>query len=357
MSKFIWILAAFSYMAFADPGDTYINPFADLAAKPTVTDDGQTKVYGYYDEGCMDGGIPMTPDSPDDWQCMHPERHRCYGTPDMKSFLEYLSQKNGKLGVGDVAQAAGGALIGGHASHETGLDADIRYEILPKGKTLTNEELTNHEAVTVGVHQVNGLPDHPSLESHMVNGAWNQKLSHLLQTAAEYPGVDRIFVTTPLKLELCREFHSLGSYPSWLAKLHPWYGHDDHFHVRLACPPSSPDCKKQKPLPVDPTDPTKVGCAGENLKYWTNSDPTKLKTAENDDKNSTFMSDQIWDEQHPEKADPNKPEKLPTWERQTYHLPAKCEAVKQKLVQQIKDSNKAIATQADTNPGEAQVQR
>jgi penicillin-insensitive murein endopeptidase len=34
-----------------------------------------------------------------------------------------------------------------------------------------------------------------------------------------------------------------------LRKIRPWWSHDAHFHVRLRCPPDSPDCRSQKPPP------------------------------------------------------------------------------------------------------------
>src|SRR5581483_1042400 len=46
----------------------------------------------------------------------------------------------------------------------------------------------------------------------------------------------------------------------WLRKVRPWWGHDDHFHVRLACPADSPECAPQAALP--PGD----GC--DALAWW-----------------------------------------------------------------------------------------
>ena len=35
----------------------------------------------------------------------------------------------------------------------------------------------------------------------------------------------------------------------WLHKIRPWIGHDSHFHVRLNCPPGSPECVTQAAIP------------------------------------------------------------------------------------------------------------
>jgi penicillin-insensitive murein endopeptidase len=66
----------------------------------------------------------------------------------------------------------------------------------------------------------------------------------LLKLAASDPRVERIFVHPVIKLALCR-----ADGGAWLQRIRPWWGHDDHFHVRLACPADSPLCVAQKPVP------------------------------------------------------------------------------------------------------------
>jgi Penicillin-insensitive murein endopeptidase len=44
-------------------------------------------------------------------------------------------------------------------------------------------------------------------------------------------------------------------------KIRPWFGHAAHFHVRLHCPASSPDCQEQKSPPLGD------GCGAE-LASW-----------------------------------------------------------------------------------------
>jgi penicillin-insensitive murein endopeptidase len=61
-----------------------------------------------------------------------------------------------------------------------------------------------------------------------------------------------------IKKALCRE---AGLDRDWLGKVRPWSGHDYHFHVRIFCPPDSPQCKPQPP--PEPGD----GC-GHELDYW-----------------------------------------------------------------------------------------
>ena len=56
----------------------------------------------------------------------------------------------------------------------------------------------------------------------------------VVRLAAQDPRVERIFVNAAIKKAICRD---AGGDRSWLAKVRPMYGHDYHFHVRLACPP------------------------------------------------------------------------------------------------------------------------
>jgi penicillin-insensitive murein endopeptidase len=51
-----------------------------------------------------------------------------------------------------------------------------------------------------------------------------------------------VFVNPIIKRQLCE---SAGGERAWLSKIRPWYGHDDHFHVRLVCPADANDCIHQ----------------------------------------------------------------------------------------------------------------
>jgi penicillin-insensitive murein endopeptidase len=72
--------------------------------------------------------------------------------------------------------------------------------------------------------------------------------------------VDRIFINPAIKKAMCESVPANGD-RSWLRKLRPWWGHDEHFHVRLACPADSPDCFVQAPMPDGD------GCGAE-LESW-----------------------------------------------------------------------------------------
>ena len=87
---------------------------------------------------------------------------------------------------------------------------------------------------------------------------WTEAQVKLLRRAASYSEVARIFVHPAVKKALC---DAAGADREWLRKVRPWYNHDDHFHVRLACPPGSPDCASQAPTGADD------GC-GKELDDW-----------------------------------------------------------------------------------------
>ena len=69
----------------------------------------------------------------------------------------------------------------------------------------------------------------------------------MLRLAVDDPRVDRIFVNPAIKEALCKI--TSPDDREWLRRIRPWYGHDEHFHVRLACPADSPLCEPQAPPP------------------------------------------------------------------------------------------------------------
>jgi penicillin-insensitive murein endopeptidase len=87
---------------------------------------------------------------------------------------------------------------------------------------------------------------------------WTHKHTELIRTAAQDPAVIRILVNAAIKKALCRE---AGADRAWLFKVRPWYGHAEHFHVQIACPAGSSECKPQSP--PRPSD----GC-GHELDFW-----------------------------------------------------------------------------------------
>lgn len=214
---------------------------------------------GFYAKGCMAGAVQLPPDGPN-WQAMRLSRNRQWGQPVLIDFIEKLAgdaaAKDGWPGllIGDMAQPRGGPMVSGHASHQTGLDVDLWLEPMPSHK-LSEDEREKKSAqsmVEPGPHEIQ--PGSP----------WTAAHGRVIRRAALDPHVERIFVAPGIKKELCA---TAGSDRGWLSKVRPYFGHNDHFHVRLLCPAGTP-CKAQAaPPPGD-------GC-GKDLDYWFSAEPYK----------------------------------------------------------------------------------
>ncbi len=216
----------------------------------------EARTYGFYSKGCFAGGVAIATDGPT-WQAMRLSRNRRWGHPTMIKLVERLSQEavaDGWPGllVGDISQPRGGPMTSGHASHQVGLDADIWLTPMPK-RTLTRSERENISAVSM--LKKNSL--------YVDDSIWTSSRARLLQRAASYPEVERIFVHPGIKKKLC---DTVKGDRSWLRKIRPQYGHDYHFHIRIGCQPGSSGCKDQDPAPNDD------GC-GKPLAWWFTEEP------------------------------------------------------------------------------------
>ena len=211
---------------------------------------GESESIGTYNNGCLAGG-EILPLQGDGYQVMRSFRGRYYGHHSMILFLRDLSKKVqqlrlGQLLVGDIAMPRGGRFSSGHASHQTGLDADIWLK-------LTDRPLTQEELVDVQPLPMVHIKDYKINQEN-----WGEEQALLVQLAAVDERVARIFVHPVIKEQLCqREWTDR----SWLRKVRPWWGHYYHFHVRLHCPENDKNCRQQTPPP--PGD----GCGAE-LASW-----------------------------------------------------------------------------------------
>ena len=218
----------------------------------TTPSAGPPRSIGKYDRGCISGAVPLPADGPN-WQVMRPARNRAWGNPVLIATIEQLAasaaQATGWPGllIGDLGQPRGGPMITGHASHQIGLDADIWVIPMPD-RRLSVEERDNLAARSIVTPDGNGVD--PAI--------WNPSYRKLYETVARLSELARMFVNPAIKRELCRE---AGTDRDWLRKVRPWWGHDDHFHIRLNCPPGQTQCEAQDPPP--PGD----GC-GKELDYW-----------------------------------------------------------------------------------------
>ncbi len=218
----------------------------------------EARSIGSYARGCLAGGMAL-PVNGSAWQVMRLSRNRNWGNPALIAFLERFAVAAQKVGwpgllVGDMGQPRGGPMITGHASHQIGLDADIWLMPMPQ-RVLTQGERETMSAVSV-VRSDKIEIDHK---------IWTPLHQRLIRQASLDPEVARIFVNPAIKKALC---DGAGKDRAWLSKVRPWYGHNYHFHIRLACPPGMAGCQNQEPVP--PGD----GC-GADLAWWLGPEPYK----------------------------------------------------------------------------------
>lgn len=205
--------------------------------------EGLPQVIGSAANGCIAGAATLPPDGPG-YEAIRLSRHRNFGHPATIRFVERLGREAQAAGlplfyVGDMGQPRGGPMSWGHRAHENGLDVDIWFNLEPK------------KLLPVAARETLDLPsmvlsDGKAIDPHRFGGAQIT----LLRLAAADPHVDRIFVHPAIKRALCDGYDkaAIGD-PSWLHKIRPWWGHDEHFHVRLSCPIDSPRCVRQAPVP------------------------------------------------------------------------------------------------------------
>jgi penicillin-insensitive murein endopeptidase len=213
---------------------------------------GTPRAIGDYSAGCVQGAQAL-PLSGDGFEVMHPSRLRYFGHPQLVDFIETLGRNVRTQGlevllVGDLSQPRGGRAPGGHASHQTGLDVDLWYwhpKPLATGPDFGEQRERLHARSVLD----------PKTSS--IQAEWSAHVAKLLELAASDQRVERIFVHPIIKRELCK--HAAKEH-DWLGKIRPWYGHDDHFHVRLACPADSPDCMAQAAV--------KAGDGCEEVPWW-----------------------------------------------------------------------------------------
>lgn len=234
----------------------------DLFGAIATPSTGSARVVGGYSRGCLEGAVQLPADGPT-WQGMRLSRNRHWGHPILVEFVQELSEAAPELGlrgllVGDMSQPRGGPMQYGHASHQIGLDVDFWFAEMPD---LPFTEPQREDTPFLSTLTEDGKAINPE--------QFGEPFARLLKRAAEDPRVGRIFVHPLIKKRLCGWSEAgSGKERTWLRRVRPWYGHFEHFHVRLNCPTSQRACRKQAaPPPGD-------GC-GAPLDYWFTDAPYK----------------------------------------------------------------------------------
>lgn len=202
-----------------------------------VPSKGELQSIGFYSNGCIAGANTLPIDGTG-YQVMRPFRNRFYGHSETIQFVQELGKTMAALGsgvlIGDMGQPRGGTMPYGHTSHQVGLDVDIWFWTHPEQTKRTLTENERNTLPFVNMLNSNGVVDPEKFTNDQILK---------LKTATANPLVERIFVNPAIKVYLCSTLDEKEL--SWLHKLRPWPGHNEHFHVRLKCPPGSPLCTPQ----------------------------------------------------------------------------------------------------------------
>ncbi len=223
---------------------------------------GQAQSIGGYSNGCIIGAQPLALKG-EGYQVIRSVKNRYYGHPELLSYLIQLGKKAKAAGIppiliGDMGMPAGGRFSSGHASHQTGLDADIWLRFGPM------DDATARNPAGLATIMVNRNTN------RVDEKLWTEAHTTLIKLAASDAKVDRIFVNPAIKLKLC---NSAGNDRAWLRKIRPWFAHDSHFHVRLTCPADAANCENQAPLPAGD------GCGAELASWFEPAKPSATPKA------------------------------------------------------------------------------
>lgn len=238
LSRALTAGCALALLCTASPAASPERTAKQLFGSVALPADMKSQSIGFYSRGCMAGAVGMPVDGPN-WQTMRLSRNRRWGQPALVRLLEDLSVKAARDGwtglmVGDMSQPRGGPMLTGHASHQIGLDADIWFTPMPPER-LTYEQRENLSATSM--LKPNSF--------YVDDKRWTKAHENLLRDAASYKEVERILVHPGIKKKLC---DTVTGDRAWLAKIRPNWGHNYHFHLRLACQDGSPGCRKQNPV-------------------------------------------------------------------------------------------------------------
>ncbi|AOS95765.1 Penicillin-insensitive murein endopeptidase precursor [Microbulbifer aggregans] len=225
------------------------NPWAEVE-RPSSQ---QSASIGSYTNGCLAGAEQM-PIRGEGFQLVRTGRNRHFGHPDTIRFLEEFSRRVarndlGRIQIGDMSMPRGGPFNSGHRSHQQGLDIDIWFS---QDWRADKRPLTEWERDNISPKPLADEQEHRLLEEN-----WDPRVPKILRIASEDDRVARIFVHPTIKRKMCE---LAGDDNEWLRKVRPWWGHNYHFHVRLACPEGDAYCKPQRPPSGDP--------CGPDLDWW-----------------------------------------------------------------------------------------
>lgn len=201
-------------------------PFSRPAAAQTVCE-GRTSA------GTLVGGLRL-----DDRPYLRIKRgseQRVWGHPILLALVRRAARAASLAVPGSVAligdlSAPRGGFLSGHASHQSGRDADVAFFVADgHGRPVT---LAAFEAFGADGRSLSD-PDHvfDAYRNWLVLRAWLTELRVV---------VTHVFIAPELRqllLDYGRQSPEFARYAPLAAQvLHPYPNHADHFHLRIACP-------------------------------------------------------------------------------------------------------------------------
>ena len=157
---------------------------------------GPPHVIGEAARGCL-AGAAMLPTEGPGFQVIHLSRRRNFSHPQTIDFVERLGRTAAASGlapfyVGDMSLPRGGPMPNGHASHQSGVDVDIWFNLDPKPD------------LAPAAREDVPLPTMVNADQTAIDPArFGRRQVTLLRLAASDPRVDRIFVNRAIKRALC----------------------------------------------------------------------------------------------------------------------------------------------------------
>lgn len=211
---------------------------SSAVAAPKARKPAPSKSLGSPDQGQLVGGKQLVPG-----KTVRAVGSLRWGLPQLVDMLtrsaEHVAKKHpgSVLTVGDLSKKGGGE-VGGHRSHESGRDADVAFYLVRKDKTFVAPRFAKIDEEGRAI----GFP------GAMFDDArnWDLVESWLKDPEAN---VLQIFVAAHLKRRLLAQAVRSGASQSMLTRaqgalIQPTKAlpHDNHFHVRIACPSGQGDC-------------------------------------------------------------------------------------------------------------------
>jgi penicillin-insensitive murein endopeptidase len=214
---------------------------------------GPVRIVGGPGPGCI-AGAERLPESGPGFMTVRESRSAFWGHPEVIAALKLLGQRAQAAGLpvllmNDISGPRGGPLVGGHVSHQLGLDADVYLDVItprPERAAAVRDAIDPPGLVR---------PDQRGVDP----ARWRPQHITLLKLAATLPGVDRVLVNAAIKQQLCREVPANDR--EWLRRIRPWYQHAAHMHIHFRCPAGQTECGDLPPIPAGD------GCDA-SLQWW-----------------------------------------------------------------------------------------